>query len=113
MFGARSKKQDTQIPAPLIGGESDTIIGESIKKTSAISLFVSDLQKAKSSYEVVFEIAVVLEDDLSAFLQFDNMITNLLDVRQAHTLFDPGIVADRNVSVQRVGRRCGCRLLGP
>lgn len=70
-------------------------ISNSVKTISAMSLFVEDLQKAKSFYQEVFDVPVVFEDDVSVAVQFDNLIINLLQVSQAHTLIDPGVVAGR------------------
>jgi catechol 2,3-dioxygenase-like lactoylglutathione lyase family enzyme len=70
-------------------------MSNSVKTISAMSLFVEDLQKAKSFYQEVFDVPVVFEDDVSVVVQFDNLIINLLQVSQAHTLIDPGVVAGR------------------
>lgn len=70
-------------------------MSNSVKTISAMSLFVEDLQKAKSFYQEVFDVPVVFEDDVSVAVQFDNLIINLLQVSQAHTLIDPGVVAGR------------------
>lgn len=70
-------------------------MSNSVKTISAMSLFVEDLQKAKSFYQEVFDVPVVFEDDVSVVVQFDNLIINLLQVSQAHTLIDPGVVAER------------------
>lgn len=70
-------------------------MSNSVRTISAMSLFVEDLQKAKSFYQEVFDVPVVFEDDVSVAVQFDNLIINLLQVSQAHTLIDPGVVAGR------------------
>lgn len=68
-------------------------VSNSVKTISAMSLFVEDLQKAKSFYQEVFDVPVVFEDEVSVAVQFDNLVINLLEVSQAHTLIDPGVVA--------------------
>lgn len=70
-------------------------MSNSVKTISAMSLFVEDLQKAKSFYQEVFDVPVVFEDGVSVVVQFDNLIINLLQVSQAYTLIDPGVVAGR------------------
>ena len=68
-------------------------MSESLKKISAMTLFVEDLQEAKSFYQEVFEVPVVYEDPVSAAVKFDNLIVNLLQVSEAHTLVGQGSVA--------------------
>jgi catechol 2,3-dioxygenase-like lactoylglutathione lyase family enzyme len=68
-------------------------VGEPLNRISAMSLFVEDVQKAKAFYGEVFGVEVVYEDDVSAALQFENVIINLLSVSEAAGLVEPGAVA--------------------
>ena len=63
---------------------------------SAISLFVEDLQAAKSFYQEVFGVAVVFEDESSVAVRFQNVIINLLRVENAQEIIEPGFVAARD-----------------
>ena len=67
----------------------------SLGKISAMSLFVEDLQEAKSFYQDVFDVQVVYEDKVSAAVKFENLIVNLLHVSEASALVEPGTVAGR------------------
>ncbi len=68
----------------------------SLSKISAMSLFVEDLQEAKSFYQDVFGVQVVYEDKVSAAVKFENVIINLLHVSEAGGLVGPGTVAGRD-----------------
>ncbi|HTT59306.1 MAG TPA: VOC family protein [Acidimicrobiales bacterium] len=57
-----------------------------------ITLFVDDVERAKTFYGDVFELETVYEDANSAVVKFDNLIINLLDVRQGHELIGPATV---------------------
>jgi catechol 2,3-dioxygenase-like lactoylglutathione lyase family enzyme len=70
--------------------------GRSLKKISAISLFVEDLQAARSFYQDVFDVAVVFEDDSSVCVKFDRLFVNLLLVSSAQEQVEPGTVAGRD-----------------
>lgn len=63
---------------------------------SAMSLFVEDLQAAKSFYKDVFGVPVIFEDSNSAVVKFDNLNINLLHVDSAHEIVEPGVVATRD-----------------
>ena len=65
----------------------------SLRRLSAISLFVEDLHAARTFYREVFGVAVVFEDDSSAALRFENVIINLLRVENAGEIIEPGAVA--------------------
>ena len=67
----------------------------SLKKVSAISLFVEDLQAAKSFYREVFDVDVVFEDETSVCVKFDHLFVNLLSVSAAPELVEPYGVAGR------------------
>ncbi|MBD3919090.1 VOC family protein [Paenibacillus sp. PR3] len=64
------------------------------KSINVITLFVEDLQAAKSFYQQVFGISSVWEDDNSAVFNFANMSINLLSVSAARGLVDPEEVAN-------------------
>ena len=68
---------------------------ESLKKISAMSLFVEDLPAAKRFYQDVFGVPVVFEDANSAVVKFDNLLINLLKVENAQEIVAPGPVGGR------------------
>ena len=68
-------------------------MSESLKKVSALSLFVEDLPGAKSFYLQVFGAPILFEDESSAALKFDNLIINLLQARSAPEIIEPSVVA--------------------
>lgn len=68
-------------------------MSDSLKKISAISLFVEDVQKSKTFYQDVFGVPVVYQDEVSAVVQFENVLINLLQVSEASALVAPGAVA--------------------
>ena len=55
-----------------------TTTNQSLSHVSAISLFVEDLQTAKSFYQAVFGVEVVFEDETSVCVKFDQLFVNLL-----------------------------------
>ena len=63
---------------------------------NAISLFVEDLQAAKTFYLNVFGVPVLFEDESSVAMRFENLIVNLLRVESARELVEPGAVATRD-----------------
>jgi catechol 2,3-dioxygenase-like lactoylglutathione lyase family enzyme len=65
----------------------------SLQRISAMSLFVEDLQAAKTFYQAVFGIQVIFEDQNSVAVGFENLIVNLLKVDSARELVQPGRVA--------------------
>jgi lactoylglutathione lyase len=67
----------------------------SLKKVSAISLFVGDLQAAKAFYRDVFDVDVVFEDETSVCVKFGHLFINLLHTSTAQEQVDPTPVADR------------------
>lgn len=69
------------------------MVGESLKRVGAITLFVSDVGAAKAFYLAVFGAAVVYEDGHSAAFKFENMIVNLLHRGEAAGLIGPARVA--------------------
>ena len=69
-------------------------MSESLRSVGAITLFVEDLQRAKSFYQDVFDLPVVWEDESSAVFKLDNTLINLLETfPAAHGLIEPGAVA--------------------
>jgi catechol 2,3-dioxygenase-like lactoylglutathione lyase family enzyme len=68
----------------------------SLKKVSAISLFVEDLQTAKAFYRDVFDVDVVFEDETSVCVKFDRLFVNLLHVSAAQEQVEPAPVAGRD-----------------
>ena len=55
----------------------------------ALTLFAPDLADTKSFYERVFSSKCVWEDDNSAVFKFGDVIVNLLDARESHSLVHP------------------------
>ena len=70
-----------------------TTARESLSHVSAISLFVEDVQAAKSFYEAVFGVEVVFEDESSACVKFDQLFVNLLVNSSAAQQVEPAPVA--------------------
>lgn len=68
-------------------------MSDSLKKISAISLFVENLQEATSFYQEVFGVQVVHEDEVSATVKFDDVLINLLQASEASELVGLGLVA--------------------
>jgi len=73
-----------------------TNVRESLAHVSAISLFVEDLQTAKSFYEAVFGVDVVFEDETSVCVKFDQLFVNLLLSSAAEQQVEPAPVAGRD-----------------
>jgi catechol 2,3-dioxygenase-like lactoylglutathione lyase family enzyme len=65
----------------------------SLKGLGAITLFVEDLQRARSFYEDVLRLQAIYEDEDSTVFDFGNTIINLLRTRAARALIEPGAVA--------------------
>ena len=65
----------------------------SAKTIGAITLFVADVQQSKTWYQKVFDLPLLVEDQNSAVLAFDNTVINLLAVRAAPELIAPAHVA--------------------
>jgi catechol 2,3-dioxygenase-like lactoylglutathione lyase family enzyme len=68
-------------------------VTEQLNKVSAISLFVEDLETARTFYRDVFGVDVVFEDDNSVCVKFDSLFVNLLHVSAAIGQVEPGVVA--------------------
>ncbi len=71
------------------------------KGISAITLFVEDLEAAKTFYRAVFGLPVAFEDDASCVFEFENTLVNLLKSTAANELIEPAQVASREA-----GSRC-------
>ena len=70
-------------------------VGPWPKSIGAITLFVEDLEAAKSFYQDVFGLSVMFTDDNSAVFDFGNTIINLLSTEAAPELIAPAVVAGR------------------
>lgn len=66
----------------------------------AITLFMDDLEAAKSFYENVFGLPVVYEDENSAVFKFGETLLNLLRSSEAPTLVAPAAVAPADAGVR-------------
>jgi catechol 2,3-dioxygenase-like lactoylglutathione lyase family enzyme len=75
---------------------TSTTAGESLRHISAISLFVEDLQAAKSFYEAIFGLEVIFEDETSVCVKFDQLFVNLLLSSAAAQQVEPAPVAGRD-----------------
>lgn len=60
-----------------------------------ITLFVEDLNAAKSFYQEIFGLSTVYEDEDSAVFNFANMSINLLNAAAARDLIAPEAVANQ------------------
>jgi catechol 2,3-dioxygenase-like lactoylglutathione lyase family enzyme len=67
---------------------------------AAITLFVEDLDSAKSFYQEVFELPVHYQDDNSAVFKFGATLVNLLKTTEAPGLIEPAPVASRDAGVR-------------
>jgi len=67
---------------------------------AAITLFVEDLDSAKSFYEEVFELPIHYEDKNSAVFKFGATLINLLKATEAPGLIEPASVADPDAGVR-------------
>jgi catechol 2,3-dioxygenase-like lactoylglutathione lyase family enzyme len=73
-----------------------------VKGIDAITLFVEDLPAARQFYQDVFELPIFFEDDNSAVFKFGETVINLLDIREAPELIEPGVVASREAGSRMV-----------
>jgi catechol 2,3-dioxygenase-like lactoylglutathione lyase family enzyme len=64
-----------------------------LNSVDVITLFVEDVQRAKTFYHDVFDLSTVYEDDNSAAVNFDNLTVNLLQITEAPGLISPALVA--------------------
>ncbi len=68
----------------------------SLNSLGAVTLFVTDSRRSKDWYRAVFDLPVIYEDDVSAVLQMENLIVNLLMRDEADELIHPATVAATN-----------------
>ena len=64
----------------------------SLDRLAVVTLFVEDLEAAKSFYLDVFGVPVVFEDDASAVFRFGSTLVNLLKTEAAQELIEPAAV---------------------
>ena len=67
---------------------------------AAITLFMDDLEAAKSFYENVFGLPVIYEDANSAVFKFGETLVNLLRATEAPSLVSPASVAPADAGVR-------------
>jgi lactoylglutathione lyase len=67
---------------------------------AAITLFVEDLDSAKSFYQEVFELPIHYEDESSAVFKFGATLVNLLKAMEAPGLIEPALVASSDGGVR-------------
>lgn len=65
------------------------------KRVFAVTLFVEDLEAAKTFYQNAFGLPIQYEDPNSAVFQFGDLLINLLKISEADELIHPAIVAAR------------------
>jgi catechol 2,3-dioxygenase-like lactoylglutathione lyase family enzyme len=63
------------------------------KGVGAVTMFVEDLNQAKTFYLDVFGVPLVHEDDASAVFKFGSLLINLLATTAAPELIEPAVVA--------------------
>ncbi len=66
----------------------------------AVTLFVEDLENAKTFYREVFGLPILFEDANSAVFEFGSTLANLLKTDAAVSLVQPASVADRTAGVR-------------
>jgi catechol 2,3-dioxygenase-like lactoylglutathione lyase family enzyme len=74
----------------MVGGSMASVVPQN--SVGAITLFVEDVQRARSFYESVFGVSPVYEDESSAAYRFENLLVNVLDARSAGELVEPAAV---------------------
>ena len=67
---------------------------------SAVTLFIEDLEAAKSFYADVFGLPVFYEDESSAVFRFGDTLVNLLQAAEATELVEPAPVASPETGVR-------------
>jgi catechol 2,3-dioxygenase-like lactoylglutathione lyase family enzyme len=80
----------------MAGATDRETVRESLDHISAISLFVEDLQTARSFYEAIFGVEVVFEDETSVCVKFGQLFVNLLVNSAAGQQVEPAPVAGRD-----------------
>lgn len=66
------------------------------RSIGAITLFVDDLEAAKSFYQQVFGLGIMFAEGNSAVFDFGNTVINLLATSAAPALIDPAVVAEQS-----------------
>jgi catechol 2,3-dioxygenase-like lactoylglutathione lyase family enzyme len=74
----------------------DSDIGAWPRGIAAVTLFVEDLDAAKTFYRKAFGLPVSYEDDNSAVFTFGETMINLLKVEAARELIEPAEVGGRD-----------------
>ena len=77
-------------------------MGSWVKGIDAITLFVEDLPTTKAFYLEVLGLPIHFEDPNSCVFKFGETVINLLDIRQAGELIEPGVVASREAGSRMV-----------
>jgi catechol 2,3-dioxygenase-like lactoylglutathione lyase family enzyme len=72
------------------------------RRLGAITLFVHDVNRAKSFYHNVFGGSIDYEDASSAVFTFGDTLINLLDEREAGDLVEPGTATGRGAGARFV-----------
>ena len=67
-----------------------------LDRLAAVTLFVEDLEGAKTFYLDVFGLPAVFEDDDSVVFKFGSTLVNLLKADAAHELIEPAPVGSRD-----------------
>jgi catechol 2,3-dioxygenase-like lactoylglutathione lyase family enzyme len=67
---------------------------------AAITLFVEDLDAARSFYQKVFGLPIHYEEENSAVFEFGATLVNLLQATEAPALIEPARVASRDAGVR-------------
>ncbi len=65
---------------------------EGIDAVEVVTLFVEDLDRARTFYREVFGLETIFEDEDGAVLKMQNLMINLLTVSNAPTLVEPAAV---------------------
>ena len=71
-------------------------MSESLKSVGAITMFIEDVQRSKSFYELAFGAQAVYEDENAVAFQFENIVVNLLKTDAAPELIEPATVGDKD-----------------
>jgi lactoylglutathione lyase len=71
-----------------------------LSNVGAITLFIEDRDRSKKFYQDVFALAPIFEDEDSVAFKFDNIVINLLEASEAHSLIDPATVAPQTAGAR-------------
>lgn len=75
-------------------------VSGSLDQLCCVTIFVSDLDRAKAFYQRAFDLPITYEDPNSAVFRFGAVVINLLDEREADTLIGPAVVAPSGVGAR-------------